>query len=275
MTIRTGETLILGGTGKTGSRVARRLAERGIGVRVASRAGQTRFDWDDDRTWPAAVRGATAAYLVYAPDLAAPGAADQVRRFTRLAVDHGVERLVLLAGRGEPQVAPAEHAVRESGVAFTILECAFFCQNFSEGMLAPEAGAIVFPAGDVPEPFVDADDIADVAVAALTDSRHHGETYDVTGPGLVTFAGAAATIAAAAGRPIEYVPVSFDDYAGALAAHMAPDHVTFFIELFRSLLDGHNAHLGDGVERALGRKPRDFATYAREAAARGAWTRGR
>ena len=264
-------TLILGGSGKTGRRVAERLAARGLPVRIGSRSGQPPFDWDDERTWAAALAGIGSIYITYYPDLALPGAADHVGRLARRAVESGVRKLVLLSGRGEPQVHPAEQAVRESGALYTILECAFFCQNFSEGAMAPDGDEIVFPGGDVAEPFLDVDDIADAAVAALTDDAHAGVTYELTGPRLLTFAQAAAEIAAASGRPMRYVPVTFEQYAEALAPHMPADHVSFLIDLFRWLTDGHNASVTDGVERVLGRKPRDFHDYAREAAAAGAW----
>jgi uncharacterized protein YbjT (DUF2867 family) len=263
--------LILGGTGKTGRRVAERLSARGLPVRVASRSAEGRFDWNDESTWEPVLEGVSAVYVTYYPDLAIAGAAEHVRRFSGRAVDGGVRKIVLLAGRGEPQVLPAEQAVRDSGAAYTILECAFFDQNFSEGVMAPQAGELLFPGGDVAEPFVDADDIADVAVAALTDDAHAGKTYDLTGPRLLTFADVAREISAASGQAMRYVPVSFEQYAELMAPHLPPEQVEFFIELFRELLDGHNAQLADGVERALGRKPRDFRDDALAAAE--AWAR--
>jgi uncharacterized protein YbjT (DUF2867 family) len=265
--------LIVGGNGKTGRRVAERLRARGVPVRLGSRSSTPRFDWTDESTWAAALEGTSAAYITYAPDLAVPWAAEHVRSFVRRAVGAGVERLVLLAGRGEPHVHPAEDAVRQSGVDFTILEAAFFAQNFSEGALVPVDREIVFPAGDVAEPFIDVDDIADVAVAALTDGSHAGRTYDLTGPRLLTFEEVAREISAASGRPMRYRPVSSKEYAGLLAPHFPAPEVAFLVELFAYLTDGHNAHLADGVQRALGRAPRDFRDYARAAAAAGAWVR--
>jgi len=264
-------TLIIGGNGKTGRRVAERLTALGRPHRIASRTGTPSFDRNDESTWSPVLRGVDAIYLAYHPDLAIPGAADQVRRLARRAVDGGTGRIVLLSGRGEPQVRPAEDAVRESGAAATILQCAFFDQNFSEGVLAPVLDQIVFPGGDVAEPFLDADDIADVAVAALTGDGHAGRTYELTGPRLLTYAEAAAEIAAASGKPFRYVPIALERYAEILAPVMPADHVELFVELFRWLTDGHNAHLTGDVERVLGRKPRDFRDYARAAAAAGAW----
>jgi len=267
-------TLILGGKGKTGSRVAQRLSARGVPVRNGSRSSTPPFDWNDQKTWAPVLRDVGSVYITYYPDLAVPGAAAHVGQLARQAVASGVRRLVLLGGRGEPQVLPSEQAVRDSGAEFTIIRAAFFCQNFSEGAMAPPPGeGIVFPGGNVAEPFIDADDIADVAAAALTDDAHVGNTYELTGPRLLTFADAAAEISRASGREVRYVPVTFEEYAKVLAPHMPADHVAFFIDLFRYLLDGHNAHVADGVERALGRKPRDFRDFARDAAAAGAWAR--
>jgi len=263
-------TVILGGEGKTGRRIGQRLMARQMPFRMASRSTPLPFDWDDETTWGPTLKGAGAVYIAYYPDLAVPSAAEQIRRLAALAIDEGVRRAVLLAGRGEPQSHPAQRALRESGIDHTILECAFFCQNFDEGVVVPVDDAIVFPGANIAEPFIDCDDIAEVAVAALRDPRHTNKTYDLTGPQALTFAEATALMAAASGRPLRYVPVSFETYAELLAPHMPEEHVGFLIELFRDLLDGHNAHATDGVERVLGRKARDFGTYAQAAA--GAWT---
>jgi uncharacterized protein YbjT (DUF2867 family) len=265
------ETVLIGGSGKTGRRVEARLRALGAPVRTASRSSSTRFDWDDESSWEPALRGAHAVYLTFYPDLAAPWAAERVGKLSRLAVELGAQKLVLLSGRGEHQVWPAERVVREAGAAFTIVRCAFFAQNFSEGHFRDSllGGELAFPAGDVKEPFVDADDIADVVVAALTDERHAGKIYDLTGPRLLGFGEAVAEIAQVSGKPLSYRPVSSAQYAEALAPYLPAPEVAFLVELFQMLLDGHNALLTDGVQQALGRKPRDFRDYARDAAS--AW----
>jgi uncharacterized protein YbjT (DUF2867 family) len=270
-------TLVLGGTGKTGRRVARRLRARGIPVRVGSRSGQPPFDWENRGTWAPALRDVNSAYVSYYPDIAAPGAVETVGAFARLAVGRGVRRLVLLSGRGEAEAERAEQAVRDSGADLTILRSTWFSQNFSEDyMLEPVlSGELALPAGDTPEPFVDADDIADVAVAALTQDGHTGQIYELTGPRLLTLAEAAAEISKAAGREIRYVPVSAGEYAATAARQGVPAEVIDLLTyLFGEVLDGRNAHLADGVRRALGREPRDFTDYARDAAASGVWDAG-
>lgn len=265
--------LVLGGTGKTGRRVAERLTARGIRTRLGSRSGQPPFDWEDQATWAPVLQGVGAAYITYFPDLAVPGAPEAVRAFAEAALEQGVRRLVLLSGRGEEEAQRSERKLQESGADWTVVRCAWFMQNFSEAFLVDSIrrGEVVLPAGDKPEPFVDAADIADVAVAALTDDRHIGEIYELTSPRLLTFGEAVAEIAKATGRNISYVPVSVEEYAaGAVEQGVPAEFVDFLTYLFGEVL-GNNAYLTDGVQRALGREPRDFMDYARDAAATGVW----
>lgn len=267
-------TLVLGGTGKTGRRIVERLTARGADFRVGSRSAEIPFDWADRTTWPAALAGIDRVYISYYPDIAIPGSADLVKALAEAARDAGVQRLVLLSGRGEEEAEATERVVQASGLEWTIVRCSWFNQNFDEGQLLDPvlAGEVALPAGDTPEPFVDADDIADVAVAALTEDGHAGEVYELTGPRLLTFAEAVAEIAQATGREIAFVPISHEDYTAALAEADLPAEVAWLIGyLFGEVLDGRNAHVSDGVQRALGREPKDFADYARDAAARGAW----
>jgi uncharacterized protein YbjT (DUF2867 family) len=268
-------TLVLGGTGKTGRRVVSRLTRRDLPVRVGSRTAGVPFDWQRPDSWPAALDGVGAVYISYFPDIAAPGAADIVGEFARVAVTSGARRLVLLSGRGEEGARQCEQAVRDSGGEVTIVRCAWFNQNFSEDFLLDSvlAGEVALPAGEVAEPFVDADDIAEVAAVALTEDGHAGELYELTGPRLLTFADAVGEIAAATGRSIQYIWVSVEDYAAGATEHGVPaDVVAALSHVFGEVLDGRNAHLCDGVQRALGRPPRDFADYVRDTAATGVWS---
>jgi uncharacterized protein YbjT (DUF2867 family) len=267
-------TLVLGGTGKTGRRVAERLEARGMPVRIGSRSAQPPFDWHRPASWGPALDGVGSVYVSYHPDLAVPGAVETVGSFAELAVRSGVPRLVLLTARGEPEAEEAEDAVRASGAEATILRSAWFMQNFSEDFILEPvlSGEVALPAGTTPEPFVDADDLADVAVAALTEDGHIGELYELTGPRLLTFGEAADEIAKATGRYIRYMPVSSEQNAAAAAQHGAPpEFVELLTYLFSEILDGRNAHVADGIQRALGRQPRDFADYASAAAATGVW----
>ena len=269
-------TLVLGGTGKTGLRVVERLTARGLPTRVGSRSGEPPFDWHDEATWEPALRGASAAYISVYPDIAIPGAAEMAGAFAQLAVDNGVRRLVLLSGRGEEGAQRGEEAGRAASPDCTILRSSWFSQNFSESFLldSVRAGVVALPANSVPEPFVDVDDIADAAVAALTEDGHAGEVYEVTGPRPLTFADAVGEIGRATGHDVRFVPVSLEDYAAELAGYEVPqDEIELLTFLFAEVLDGRNASLTDGIQRALGRAPRDFRDYARDAAASGVWKR--
>ena len=245
-------------------------------MRIGSRSGGVPFDWEDPATWEPALENVDAAYVSYYPDLAAPGAPAAIGAFAETALKSGTRRLVLLSGRGEEGARRGEQALQQSGADWTIVRSAFMAQNFSESFfLEPvRAGEVAFPAGeDLAEPFIDADDIADVAVAALTGDGHLGQLYEVTGPRLLGWAQAVAEIAAAAGRPIRYLPVSLEEYASLLIENQVPaDYVKMLTDVFTEVLDGRNAYLSDGVQRALGRPPRDFADYARAAAATGVWS---
>jgi uncharacterized protein YbjT (DUF2867 family) len=268
--------LVLGGTGKTGRRVVERLKDRGIPTRIGSRSANPPFDWEARATWAPALQGAAAAYISYYPDLAVPGAPEAVRSFADVALEHGVRRLVLLSGRGEEEAQRAERAVQETGADVTVVRCAWFMQNFSEDYLLEPilGGEVVLPADGQLEPFVDADDIADVAVAALTDDRHIGEVYELTSPHLMTFASAVAEIAKVTGRDVRYVPISVEEYAASAAEHGVPaEFVGLLTYLFSDVL-GRNAYVTDGVQRALGREPTDFGDFVRGAAAGGAWNAG-
>jgi uncharacterized protein YbjT (DUF2867 family) len=254
--------LVTGGTGKSGRRVAVRLRAAGRPVRIGSRTGEPRFDWHDRATWPAALDGAGAVYLAYAPDLSFSGAAGLVGELARAAVDTGAGRLVLLSGRGEEGAQRAERLIIDCGAPWTIVRAAVFAQNFTEGAFADAVrqGVVEMPAADVAEPFVDVDDVAEVAASALLDDRHIGEVYDVTGPRLLTFTEALDIVGRSLGHPVGYLHVTAAEMlAGLVASGVAPGEAAELVELFTTILDGRNAHLADGVERALGRPPKDLA----------------
>ncbi|MFQ6328847.1 SDR family oxidoreductase [Nocardia sp. CWNU-33] len=266
--------LVTGGTGKTGSRIVTRLRAAGHPVRIGSRTADVPFDWEDRATWTPALTGVDAVYIAYQPDLAVPGAPVAIRSFATAARAAGVRKLVLLSGRGEPEALECEQIVQDSRLDWTVVRCSFFAQNFSEGAFTDYvlAGEVALPNGDVPEPFVHADDIADVAVAALTEDGHKGEVYELTGPRALTFAEAVAEIAAATEREIAYIPLSRTDFIAALTEYQVPADVVSLLDyLFGTVLDGRNSATTDGVHRALGRQPKDFSEYVRDAAVSGVW----
>ncbi|MGY5282640.1 NAD(P)H-binding protein [Nocardia gipuzkoensis] len=273
--------LVTGATGKSGRRVVSRLRAKGLPVRAAARNGEHVFDWTDRGTWDAALKGVRAAYIVQLDGT------QLVRPFIERAVGHGVERIVLASGRGidDPDyvkdssgvlegILDSEAAVRESGLEWTISRPGWFAQNFSEGFFAEaiRTGELRLPAGDGAASFVDAEDIAAVVVAALTEDRHVGEIYELSGPRAVTLAEAVATISEATGREIRYVPLSVEDYVAELVRQgMPPADAAAFADVVEPLREGKDEHVSDGVPRALGRPPRTFAEFARSTAASGGW----
>lgn len=267
-------TLVLGGTGKTGRRIVRRLTALGVATRVGSRSGDPAFDWDNSHNWDQVLKNVSSVYINFAPDLAVPGATEAINRFMEQAIRSGVKRVVLLSGRGEEEAQRCEAIIQRDNIEWTVVRASWFMQNFSEGAFMDMImnGEVLLPAGEITEPFVDADDIADVAVAALTEDGHNGQIYEVTGPRLLSFAEAVTEIAKACGRPIRYQTIPVKDFIEAAKAAGIPTDLVWLLEyLFTSVLDGRNEYLTDGVQRALGRAPNDFSHYAQRVAATGIW----
>lgn len=269
-----GAILVTGGTGKTGRRVVERLNLAGREVRVGSRNAPIPFDWERPETWAKALEGMSAVYLSYQPDLAVPGALETVRAFLQEAMRAGTSKVVLLSGRGEPEAEEAERELISTGMDWTILRASWFAQNFSENFFLDSilAGEVVLPEGLAAEPFVDAEDIADIAASALCDPTHSRQLYELTGPDLVTFEEAIATIAKATSRKIGFATITHGEYRSELVRQQVPEpYIDLLMYLFTTVLDGRNTHLCDGVERALGRRPRSFARFVEHTAATGVW----
>jgi uncharacterized protein YbjT (DUF2867 family) len=256
-------TLITGATGKTGQRVARRLQTRDHDVRTVTRHSAPRFDWHDQTTWAEAIAGCESAYLTFQPDLGLPGADEIIGAFAAQAVAAGCSRLVLLSGRGEDGAQRAEQAMVSSGAEWTILRSAFFIQNFTEGAFADElaAGSLTMVEHTVAEPFVDADDIAAVAVATLLDKGYVGRVLELTGPHLLTFEEAAHAIG---GPTVTYRSMPTEDYVEVLtAAGLPAADAAGLAYLFEEVLDGRNAYVTNDVEAALGRPARGIVDLDR------------
>ncbi|HWT61853.1 MAG TPA: NAD(P)H-binding protein [Ochrobactrum sp.] len=273
-TDRNDQYLVIGATGKTGRRVVEGLRGKGLSVRAVSRSTEIVFDWNNQATWAEALEGITSAYVTYQPDLAWPGAVDAIRAFLSTAKTAGVSHVVLLSGRGEEEAEAAERVLQTSGLDWTVLRASWFMQNFSENYMRDEllAGSLTLPVDNTKEPFIDADDIADVAVAALTEPGHRNRLYELTGSELFSFSDAVSQIAEATGRELSFYPVSFAQYEVLLREQMIPDDLIALLRyLFTELFDGSNATVAHGVEEALGRKPRRFADFLRKAADEGIW----
>jgi len=266
--------LVIGGSGKTGRRVIERLKALGHDVSSASRSSSPSFDWNDDGNWNEVLEGVKALYVTYHPDLSVPGASDHIRALLAAAEAQGVERIVLLSGRGEEEAQLCERLVLHSSIPATVVRCGWFNQNFSESFFRDLllSGTLAVPNAHVGEGYVDADDIADVATAALTEDGHEGQIYQLTGPELLTFRDIASMFQEVTGRDLNVVDVSREDFVEGLEAAQLPEGMVQLVDyLFNEVLDGRNSSLGDGVQRALGRPPRDFRSFLQKAHLAGAF----
>lgn len=267
--------LVLGSTGKTGSRVAARLENNAeVELRLGSRNEKIPFDWEKPETWENVVKDIDTVYITFQPDLAVPFAADAIENFTNLATKSGVKKIVLLSGRGEQEAQVCEEIVKKNAKNWTIIRASWFNQNFSESFFLDPIlyGIVALPRAEALEPFTDADDIADVVTAALLDESHNGKTYELTGPRLLTFKDAVNEIANASGRNISFQSLSLEEYTQMLKEYQIPDdHIWLVNYLFEQVLDGRNSSVTFDIEKVLGRKAKDFSAYAKETAKTGIW----
>lgn len=266
---------IIGANGKTGFRVEKRLQALGCATRPVSRSTSISFDWKNRETWYNALKGARQAYISYQPDLAVPNAESDIAHFVQLARKCGLEHLVLLSGRGEEGAQRAEAILEQSGLSWNIVRASWFYQNFSESFMLEGilSGELILPVGDIPEPFIDVDDIADVVVECITNPEHRNKLFEVTGPHALTFAEAVAMISDAIGRPIKFSQIPVQNFLSALKEGGEPEEMQWLMnELFTVVLDGRNKEVRYGVSEALGRPATDFNDYLQKVIESGVWS---
>ena len=267
--------LVLGGTGKTGRKVAQKLTDLGQDVRIGSRSASPAFEWGDPSGWDEVLEGIDKMYITFVPDLAVPGAYEAIKELSTRAKKAGVQKMVLLSGKGEKEAERCEQVIAESGINYTIVRASWFNQNFSESFFLEPilAGNLAMPKPDVRVPYVDTDDIAEVVVASMMDEKHNGKIYEVTGPRLLTFKDIAYEISKASGRRIDYSPISMETYNSMMnEAGLPEDYIWLINYLFNEVLDNEvNSVVSHDIEHVLGREAKDFADFAKETAATGIW----
>ena len=273
--MKTEHFLIIGGTGKTGRKVAESLSRLNQKVRIGSRNAKIPFDWQHTETWPAVFDGIDKIYITFQPDLAVPGALDAIETLVKQAKVSGVKKLVLLSGKGEREAELCEQVVIHSGLDHTIVRASWFNQNFSESFFLDPilAGHVALPNGEAKVPYVDTSDIADVAVEALLHNEHNGKIYELTGTKLLTFQDVTTEIAKVTGRDIAYIPITLPAYTDMLEQHGVPSDYIWLIDyLFSEVLgDPRISEISHDIEKVLKRKPKDFSDYVKETAATGVW----
>jgi len=267
--------LVIGGTGKTGRKVANKLKELGHTVRIGSRSASPSFDWDNSETWTTAMEDMDKVYITFQPDLAVPGALDAIEELTKKAKKCNVKKLVLLSGKGEKEAELCEQVVIHSGLDYTIVRASWFNQNFSESFFLEPIieGFVALPQAEVKVPYVDTDDIADVVVETLLNDKHNEKIYQLTGPNSLTFKEAIEEISDATNRDIAFAPISLAAYTNVMKQQNVPaDYIWLIDYLFSEVLGNpNNSEITNDIEEVLGRKPKDFKQYVQETAATGVW----
>lgn len=269
------DILVLGGTGKTGRKIVTRLQQLGQKVRVGSRNAYPVFDWHQPNTWEKALENVKAVYISYQPDLAVPGALKAIETLIYYAKKTGVQKLVLLSGKGEREAQLCEEVVIHSGIAYTIVRASWFMQNFSESFFLDPIlqGVVALPKAEAKVPYVNTDDIADVAVEALLKAEHNGQIYQLTGSETLTFEEVITKIAKASARNIQFIPVTLEAYTTVMKEQGVPDDVVWLISyLFSEVLGtGTNDEITNDITQVLGRAPKSFDTYVTETVSTGVW----
>ena len=267
--------IVIGGTGKTGKRVVENLQKLDHNVRIGSRSSEPSFDWEDPATYANALKGMDRAYVVYYPDLAVPGAKEAIQALTETALTQGLDKLVLLSGKGETEAEACEEIVAHSGLNYTLVRASWFNQNFSEGAFLDfvKAGHVALPMPEAEIPFVDAQDIADVVTKVLLDDTYNGQTITVTGPRKMTFSEVVDAMAKGTGREIKYQPITIEEFKEGMKAAGLPDsYVWLFGYLFKEVLGNpENQDVSHDVEKVLGRKAVDFEAYVNKMVETGIW----
>jgi uncharacterized protein YbjT (DUF2867 family) len=273
--MKTENIVVIGGTGKTGSRVAKNLTASGYNVRVVGQKTNPALDWENPETYNAVLEGMDRAYIVYYPDLAVPGSREAITALTEKALASGLKKVVLLSGKGETEAEACEEIVANSGLDYTLVRASWFNQNFSEGAFVDFVldGVVALPMPEARIPFVDANDIADIVSKVLVDDSYNGQTITVTGPQMRTFEEVVGIMAEATNKQIEYIPISINEFKDGMRNAGLPDsYVWLFGYLFKEVLGNPaNQEVSNDVEKVLGRKPIDFSEYATKVAATGVW----
>ncbi|TGL21748.1 NmrA family transcriptional regulator [Leptospira yanagawae] len=267
-------TLILGSSGKTGSRIVNKLNQLNYPLRLGGRKTIPAFDWEKSEGWDEVIQGIDQIYISYQPDLAHPNSIHHIQKLIELSKKNNVKRLVLLSGRGEPEAVACEKLVENSGLEWTILRSSWFSQNFSEGMFLGQIleRNVIFPKLKSTEPFVDLEDLTDLAVDALVKNVHIGKKYELTGPTLLSFQDAFGQIAKELNETISYEEIPLDAYITMLNEYGLDQETIWLIRyLFETVLDGRNESVVDDFEKVMGKKPKDFTNYVKVTAKSGIW----
>ncbi len=262
--------------GKVGSEVIRLLVEQGVPVRVGAHtvekaakafpgADIVHFDYVDAASIEAALVGVTTLYFAVPGDMSL----EPQLRVLELAQAAGVKRVVRLSAMGVENTDSAlrqiEQAIEASAFEWTILRPTFFMQNFSTGSAYSIAhGTLAEPSGDGKTGFIDARDIAAVAVKALTEDGHHGQAYALTGGRVFSRYEVAAAIAEVIGQPVQYIPLTDEQFREGMKAYMSPVYIEILSGIYGSVRAGWTEVVSDNVPNILGRPARTLEQFVQD-----------
>ncbi|SDN55249.1 Uncharacterized conserved protein YbjT, contains NAD(P)-binding and DUF2867 domains [Streptomyces sp. cf386] len=268
-------TLVIGATGTTGRRTAAQLIAAGHRVKAAGRRAtplpgteRVRFDWYDPATFDEALTGVDRVYLV--PPVGDPEPAPVMVPFLHRAHAAGVRRAVLLSSSAIPEGGPAVGAVHQAlpGLfdQWAVLRPSWFMQNFTgthtHADSIRERGVIETAAGTGRVGFIDADDIAAVAVHALTDDRAPNTDLILTGPQALSHDDIAAILTQVTGRPVTHHHLTYDALRDRLAAVIPREFATMLADMDRAIAEDAEDRTTDTVLRVTGRPPSPFRVVA-------------
>lgn len=267
----TGTTLVIGATGTTGSRTAAQLTAAGHRVRAASRratpvagAEPVPFDWYDSATHAAALDGVDRVHLI--PPVGDSDPAAIMLPFLRRARTAGVHRAVLLSSSAIPEGGPAVGTVHQAlpGLfeQWAVLRPSWFMQNFTgthvHARSIRDEGIIRTATGSGRVGFVDAEDIAAVAVRALTDEQAPNTDLVLTGPEALGYDDIATIITEVTGRAVVHRRLSYEEMRDRLTAQVPVEFAAILAGLDRAIAQGAEDRVTDTVQRLTGRPPRAF-----------------
>jgi uncharacterized protein YbjT (DUF2867 family) len=267
--------LISTANGKVGSEIVKALIQQGQNVRVGAHnlakaqasfpgANVVHFDYNDEASVKAALEGVDTLYL------ASPGdfPAEPEKRVVDLAKTAGVKRVVKLSAMGvenapDSSIRQVELHIEKSGLEWTFLRPSWFMQNYSVGMAEGiKHGTLYEPAADAKTGFIDARDIAAVAVKALTEDGHNHQAYPLTGPQSLDRNAVVQAISSALGKPVQYVPVTDDQFRDSMQNVLSPTYLELMSNLYAGVRAGWSDATTDTVKRVLGREPISFSQFA-------------
>lgn len=270
----TRKILVTGATGTIGQALIKQLQTKNAdfvaGVRNVEEAKKklpsvsnfVEFDFSNSATYEGAVENIDSVFVLGPPIVL--NLEELVAPFLDFLKGKGINRVVYLSALGSENMklltfhTTLTQKIKDDGFDYTILKPSFFAQNFKnyEWENITERGVVYVPAGTGKAGFVDVNDIAAVAAAALTEDGHSGKTYEITGPEILGYQDAANLLSEVMGKQIVYPNPTPEEFGATLKQAGAPDFIaSYMIDVYSMILNNHVNVLSNHVEEVTGKKP--------------------